>query len=76
MQDLKYVEVPIGVRYDVDGSKMNPVSHGIGVLVKVLQDIEFNRPLYYFTLPGVIMIAIGLISGLIFFGSYLNHRKQ
>ncbi|MBZ2166395.1 glycosyltransferase [Methanobacterium spitsbergense] len=73
---FKIVEVPIGVRYDVDGSKMNPLSHGIGVLVKVLQDIEFNRPLYYFTLPGVIMIAIGLISGLIFFGSYLDHRSS
>ncbi len=66
---FKIVEVPIGVRYDVDGSKKNPVSHGIGVLVKVLQDMEFNRPLYYFTFPGIIMIAIGLISGLIFFGS-------
>ena len=73
---FKIVEVPIGVRYDVDGSKMNPVSHGIGVLVKVLQDMEFNRPLYYFTLPGIIMIAVGLISGLIFFGSYLDHRTS
>ena len=73
---FKIIEVPIGVRYDVDGSKMNPVSHGLGVLVKVLQDIEFNRPLYYFTLPGVIMIAVGLISGLIFFGSYLNHESS
>jgi glycosyltransferase involved in cell wall biosynthesis/CheY-like chemotaxis protein len=74
---FKILEVPIGVRYDVEGSKkMNPMSHGIGVLVKVLQDIEFNRPLYYFTFPGVVMIGIGLISGLIFFGSYLNHESS
>jgi CheY-like chemotaxis protein len=66
-------EVPIGVRYDVNGSKKHPLTHGIGVLVKVLQDIEFNRPLYYFTVPGILMIAVGLISGLVFFGSYLNH---
>ena len=57
---FRIVEVPIGVRYDVNGSKKrHPITHGIGVLVKVLQDMEFNRPLYYFTLPGVIMIVGG-----------------
>ena len=73
---FKIVEVPISVRYDVNGSKKNPVTHGIGVLVKVLQDMEFNRPLWYFTFPGMILIAVGLISGLIFFGSYLNHESH
>jgi len=73
---FKIVEVPIGVRYDVKGSKKNPVTHGVGVLVKVLKDMEFNRPLWYFTLPGIIMIAVGLIFGLIFFGSYLDHKSS
>ncbi len=54
---LRIKEVEIGVRYDVAGSKLNPVSHGVGVLFKVLKDMEFNRPLYYFTFPGVLMIA-------------------
>ena len=49
-------EVEIGVRYDVNSSKKNPITHGVGVLVKILQDMEYNRPLYYFTFPGVIMI--------------------
>ncbi|MTK64296.1 MAG: glycosyltransferase [Methanobacterium sp.] len=69
-------EVPIGVRYDVNGSKKHPLTHGIGVLVKVLQDMEFNRPLYYFTLPGIAMIIIGLFAGLFFFGDYLNHESS
>jgi glycosyltransferase involved in cell wall biosynthesis/ActR/RegA family two-component response regulator len=69
-------EVPIGVRYDVNGSKKHPITHGIGVLVKVLQDMEFNRPLYYFTFPGILMIIVGLFAGLIFFGSYLNHETS
>ncbi len=73
---FRIVEVPIGVRYDVRTSKENPVSHGVGVLIKVLKDMEFNRPLYYFTFPGILMIGIGLISGLIFFGEYLNDRTQ
>ena len=49
-------EVEIGVRYDVDCSTENPVSYGvrIRVLVKVLQDMELNRPLYYFTVQGMV----------------------
>ena len=73
---FRIVEVPIGVRYDVNGSKKNPVTHGVGVLFKILQDIEFNRPLWYFTFPGIVMIIIGLLSGLIFFGQYLNHTSS
>ena len=60
----------IRVRYDVNSSKLNPVSHG--VLVKILQDMEFNRPLYYFTFPGLIMIIIGLLSSMLFFADYLG----
>jgi len=73
---FRIIEVPIGVRYNVDGSKKHPVTHGVGVLLKVLKDMEFNRPLYYFTFPGAIMIIVGLVSGLVFFGSYLNHESQ
>ena len=69
-------EVEIGVRYDVNSSKLNPISHGIGVLVKILQDMEFNRPLYYFTFPGVIMIIIGLLAGLLFFAQYLGGGSE
>ena len=54
----------------------NAVSHGFGVLVKFMQDMEFNRPLYYFVFPGVILIGLGLTLGLYFFGSYLNHETS
>jgi glycosyltransferase involved in cell wall biosynthesis/AmiR/NasT family two-component response regulator len=73
---FKIKEVEIGVRYDVDGSNQNPITHGFGVLIRVLQDIEYNRPLYYFTIPGIIMIAVGLISGLLFFSSYLGGESH
>ncbi|KZX17592.1 glycosyltransferase family 2 protein [Methanobrevibacter filiformis] len=33
---LKIAEVPITVRYDVDGSTKNPVSHGVKVLFKII----------------------------------------
>ncbi len=59
-------EMEIGVRYDVDCSTENPVSHGLRVLVKVLHDMELNRPLYYFTVPGMVFAAVGLLMGLSF----------
>ncbi|MGZ7210370.1 MAG: glycosyltransferase family 2 protein, partial [Methanobacterium sp.] len=41
--DFKIKEVEIGVRYDVNGSTKNPVSHGFGVLMNILLDIGFQR---------------------------------
>ncbi|MDW7726236.1 MAG: glycosyltransferase family 2 protein [Candidatus Methanoperedens sp.] len=63
---FKVKEVEIGVRYDVDGSSEHPLSHGLKVLVNVLHDMELNRPLYYFTTPGLVFAAAGLFMGLHF----------
>ena len=62
---LRVKEVEIDVRYDVDGSTEHPLKHGLNVLVKILTDMEFNRPLYYFTLPGLIFGILGLYMGLL-----------
>ena len=35
---LKIVEVPITVRYDVDGSTKDPITHGVGVLLRIIID--------------------------------------
>lgn len=60
---LRIKEVGIGVRYDVDCSTISPIKHGLGVLFMVLKDIEFHRPLYYFTAPGIALGIGGLIMG-------------
>ncbi|OQD57989.1 glycosyltransferase, family 2 [Methanobrevibacter arboriphilus JCM 13429 = DSM 1125] len=69
---IKVVEVPITVRYDLDGSTENPITHGVGVLLKIIKDMELRRPLIYFTLPGFIIFLIGIISGIWFLNDYLN----
>ena len=70
--ELRIEEVPINVSYKGEHQhKQNPFQHGLSVLVRLLQDMEFNRPLYYFTLPGIIMMFIGLILGANFFHLYL-----
>ena len=43
--NLIITEVPITVRYDVDGSTKNPVTHGVGVLIKVIKD-KIRRTLF------------------------------
>lgn len=63
---LRVTEVEIGVRYDVGCSTVNPIKHGFGVLLMILNDIEFNKPLYYLTVPGLILGISGLIMGTFF----------
>ncbi|KKH47199.1 glycosyltransferase family 2 protein [Methanosarcina sp. 1.H.A.2.2] len=68
---LRIKEVEIGVRYDVDGSTISPIKHGLGVLVMVLKDLEFNRPLYYLTAPGLALGAGGLVMGAYFLQAFV-----
>jgi len=67
---LRIKEVPIGVRYDVDGSTENPIKHGLTVLLKIIKDMEYNKPLYYFTLPGFILAVVGLHMGFTFLRTF------
>ncbi|AEG18404.1 glycosyltransferase family 2 protein [Methanobacterium paludis] len=69
---LRIEEVSVSVEYHENSHKKNPLSHGVGVLVKVLQDMQFKRPIYYFTIPGLVLIVVGLAAGLVFFGQYLG----
>lgn len=68
---VRIKEVEIGVRYDVDCSTISPIKHGLGVLVMVLKDVEFNKPLYYFTLPGIALGLGGLYMGALFLQTFL-----
>jgi glycosyltransferase involved in cell wall biosynthesis len=65
-------EVEIGVRYDVGSSSENPIKHGLKVLANVIHDMELNRPLYYFTLPGAILSIIGLAMGFSFLKKFYD----
>ncbi|MCM1567464.1 MAG: glycosyltransferase family 2 protein [Dehalobacter sp.] len=59
--NLKIAEVPINVRYDVDGSTLNPVRHGFGVLNSVIQLTSQRRPLLFFCVPGAVLLFAGLL---------------
>ena len=57
---LRIKEVDVDVRYDVGRSSKHPVAHGVQVLVGILRNIEFKTPLLAFTVPGLILIGIGV----------------
>ncbi len=62
---LKISHVPISNIYTQDGSTLNPVRHGLGVLIRILTMISERRPLAFFGLGGLVMVTLGLIMGII-----------
>jgi glycosyltransferase involved in cell wall biosynthesis len=69
---LRIKEVDVGVRYDVGRSSKHPVSHGFQVMMGVLRNIEFKRPLTVFTAPGLMLIFIGAGLGVYVYEMYLT----
>jgi glycosyltransferase involved in cell wall biosynthesis len=67
---LEIAEVPISVTYTGDGSTLNPVKHGLGVLNRILVMISERRPLLFFSLFGGIFLAIGLATGIMVIHAY------
>lgn len=71
---VRIKEVDIGVRYDVNCSTINPIKHGLQVLLRVLKDIEYNKPIFCFTLPGALLGLGGLSMGVYFVQNFVMGR--
>ena len=67
---LRIKEVEIDVRYDLGHSTENPIRYGLMVLLIILKYMEFNRPLYYFTIPGIALGTGGIYMSLIFLRTF------
>lgn len=61
--NLKVTEVPVNVTYTSDSSTLNPVSHGIQVLTRIIAMISERRPLFFFGLGGFFVVLLGLFEG-------------
>jgi len=58
---LKICEVPIKCDYSIDKPfRKNPLSHGAGVLAGILRHVELSRPLFFFGLSGIFLLAAGM----------------
>jgi hypothetical protein len=59
-KNLKIKQIPVNVTYSKDSSTLNPVSHGMSVFTRILVMISEQRPLFFFGLGGLILVAVGL----------------
>lgn len=63
--DLRVEEVPTHIRYDVPkGSRYTALSHGFTVLSFALISLSQKKPLLFFGLPGISLLATGAAIGL------------
>ena len=60
--DLRVTEVPVSIAYH-GGAKRSPVAHGVGVLNSIMGLISRRIPLFFFGVPGLVMLAFGLREG-------------
>ena len=63
-KDLIISEQHVTVLYNTGGrtSTQNPIMHGTGVMISLLEMILMKRPLSYLGIPGIIMSVIGIIT--------------
>jgi glycosyltransferase involved in cell wall biosynthesis len=73
---IPIMEVPISVTYDVPNKhKKHPVTHGVGVLTRLINLITYQRPLLMFGIPGLIFVIIGLLTASYAFTEYYATSK-
>ena len=60
---LKITEVPISVTYNKDSSTLNPIEHGLSVLMRIIAMIAERKPLFFFGIGGLIVMIAGIIVG-------------
>ncbi len=58
---LVFAEVPVKVRYDVDGSSQHPVKHGLGVMRSIARFAQIDHPLVFFGAPGFLSLVAGAL---------------
>jgi glycosyltransferase involved in cell wall biosynthesis len=61
-KNLSIKEVPIAVGYDVEGtSSQNPLLHGTGLVLSLLQFISLRHPLASYGLPGIVLLIVAAV---------------
>ena len=71
---IRITEVEIGAYNNLRTSIRNPAKYIIGALKTVVEDIEVNKPLYFYSVPGFALATCGFYMGFkfmeaFFFGS-------
>jgi hypothetical protein len=68
---LRMIEAPVGVDYHVP-LKRNPVGQAVGVLDGLLRLVGQARPLLFISVPGLVLLILGLLLGLVVVNIYAD----
>jgi glycosyltransferase involved in cell wall biosynthesis len=60
--ELKLAEIPVNIGYHAK-AKRSPLAHGVGVLNSIMGLISRRIPLFFFGIPGLVMLGFGLWEG-------------
>jgi glycosyltransferase involved in cell wall biosynthesis len=71
---LKVQEVPVVVTYQ-EPAKRNPFGHGMQVLNGIIALVSQHRPLFFFGVPGMIVLFAGLVMGAIVVDRYNTYMQ-
>ena len=71
---LIITEVPISVTYTGDGSTINPVKHGMGVLNRIMVMISERKPFLFFGVLGAILVLLGISFGIVVIQTLYAHE--
>jgi len=61
--------------FDIIYSYLNPVKRGLKKIINVLRDTDFTKPIFTFTLPGIIMLIASFIMGFNLLQTYAMGRS-
>ncbi len=64
-KELRIDEVNVDFQYDVDGSTYAPGRHGFGVLSRIVSLVSERRPLFFFGVSGIVLVAIAGFLGIV-----------
>jgi len=67
-------EVPIQVNYD-EKPKRNPVTHGLQVINGIVRMVSQNRPLFFFGVPGLLLMVGGVLLAVLVIDRYNAFEK-
>jgi glycosyltransferase involved in cell wall biosynthesis len=60
-ENFKITEVPVSVQYDgLDSSELNPVYHGLDVILSTLKQYSIRHPLIFYGIPGFVALLVAL----------------
>ncbi|MGB9927133.1 MAG: glycosyltransferase family 2 protein [Methanosarcina sp.] len=69
---IRIAEVEIGVSYNAKYQSRDPIKYLVESVQTLVKDIEVNKPLYYYSVPGFGLATCALYMGFRFLGDFLQ----